>query len=44
MKEPNVMGKYGISKAGNYMHRVEFTRRYEQDGVVSVVSIMPHAP
>lgn len=28
--------RYGISKAGNWLHAVEFARRYEADGVVSI--------
>lgn len=28
--------KYGISKAGNYLHSTEFAKRYRDDGVVSV--------
>ncbi|KAI1320751.1 hypothetical protein F5Y16DRAFT_389574 [Xylariaceae sp. FL0255] len=28
--------KYAISKAGNYLHGVEFARRFKSDGIVSV--------
>ena len=28
--------RYGISKAGNWLHGVEFAKRYQADGVVSV--------
>ena len=28
--------KYGISKTGNYLHAVEFARRYKAEGVVSI--------
>jgi retinol dehydrogenase-12 len=30
--------KYGVSKAGNYLHSSEYARRYKEDGIVSVVS------
>ena len=32
------MGKYGVSKAGNYYHGTEFARRHASDQIVSVVS------
>ncbi|KAI5859446.1 putative short-chain dehydrogenase [Durotheca rogersii] len=28
--------KYGLSKAGNWLHGVEFARRYRADGVISI--------
>ena len=28
--------RYGVSKAGNWLHGVEFARRFQADGVVSV--------
>ncbi|KAH9203542.1 hypothetical protein DL95DRAFT_529610 [Leptodontidium sp. 2 PMI_412] len=28
--------KYGVSKAGNYLHSTEFARRYSGDGILSV--------
>lgn len=28
--------KYGVSKAGNYLHATEFAKRYREDGIVSV--------
>lgn len=28
--------KYGISKTGNYLHGVEFAKRYRADGVISI--------
>ncbi len=28
--------KYGVSKAGNYLHATEFARRHRDDGIVSV--------
>lgn len=28
--------KYGVSKAGNYLHGAEFAKRYRADGVVSI--------
>jgi retinol dehydrogenase-12 len=31
--------KYGVSKAGNWYHAVEFARRYREDGIVSVVCV-----
>ncbi|CAM1508663.1 Fc.00g055110.m01.CDS01 [Cosmosporella sp. VM-42] len=36
IKEPDDMTKYGISKAGNYLHSVEYARRHEDDGIVSI--------
>ncbi|KAK0740187.1 short chain dehydrogenase reductase [Schizothecium vesticola] len=36
VKEPSMPEKYGNSKAGNYLHGVEYARRYKQDGIVSV--------
>jgi len=38
IKEPGAVEKYGISKAGNYLHSVEYARRQKQDGIISVVS------
>jgi len=38
VKEPKLLAKYGISKAGNYFHGTEYARRYKKDGVISVVS------
>lgn len=32
--------KYGVSKAGNYLHGAEFARRFGGEGIVSVVSIV----
>jgi retinol dehydrogenase 12 len=29
--------KYGVSKAGNFLHSVEYARRYQGDGLISVV-------
>jgi retinol dehydrogenase-12 len=37
VKEPSMPEKYGNSKAGNYLHGVEYARRYKQEGIVSVV-------
>jgi NAD(P)-dependent dehydrogenase (short-subunit alcohol dehydrogenase family) len=34
--------KYAISKAGNILHALEFRRRYEHSGLVSVVCIFPN--
>jgi retinol dehydrogenase-12 len=28
--------KYGVSKAGNYLHAVEFSKQYKADGVISI--------
>lgn len=28
--------KYGVTKAGNYLHATEYARRHEKDGIVSV--------
>ncbi|KAK0621012.1 short chain dehydrogenase reductase [Immersiella caudata] len=36
IREPGAMEKYGISKAGNYFHSVEYARRHKKDGIVSV--------
>lgn len=33
------MDLYGNSKAGNYLHSVEYARRHKDDGIVSVVSL-----
>jgi retinol dehydrogenase 12 len=30
--------RYGLSKAGNYLHSVEYSRRYKDQGILSVVS------
>lgn len=30
--------KYGISKAGNALHAMEYAKRYKKDGIVSIVS------
>ena len=30
--------KYGVSKGGNILHSNEFAKRYEEDGIISVVS------
>lgn len=30
------MTKYGISKAGNYLHSTEFAKLYRADGVISI--------
>lgn len=40
-KDVNQMTKYGISKAGNVFHAMEFQRRYTEHGIVSVVSLSP---
>jgi hypothetical protein len=40
-KDVNQMTKYGISKAGNVFHAMEFQRRYAEHGIVSVVSLSP---
>ena len=34
--QPPALIRYTISKAGNYLHGVEYARRYKADGVVSV--------
>ncbi|KAL8821414.1 MAG: hypothetical protein Q9191_007310 [Dirinaria sp. TL-2023a] len=31
-----VVWRYGVTKAGNWLHGVEFAKRYEADGVISV--------
>ncbi|KAK0731943.1 short chain dehydrogenase reductase [Lasiosphaeris hirsuta] len=36
IQEPGMSEKYGNSKAGNYLHGVEYARRHKQDGIVSV--------
>jgi NAD(P)-dependent dehydrogenase (short-subunit alcohol dehydrogenase family) len=38
-KDVHQMTKYGISKGGNVLHAMEFQRRYEEHGIVSVVSL-----
>lgn len=35
-KDKTAFEKYCVSKAGNYLHGVEFARRYKQQGVVSM--------
>jgi NAD(P)-dependent dehydrogenase (short-subunit alcohol dehydrogenase family) len=35
-KEESPSTKYGVSKAGNYFHAVEYARRYREQGVLSV--------
>lgn len=35
-KDKDWMYKYGVSKAGNYLHATEFAKRYRADGVVSI--------
>jgi retinol dehydrogenase-12 len=32
--------KYGVSKAGNIFHSKEYAKRYEADGIISVVSFI----
>ena len=34
--------RYGISKAGNWLHGVEFAKRYQADGVVSIPCNLGH--
>lgn len=34
----NAWYKYGVSKAGNYLHSVEYAKRHSADGIISVVS------
>lgn len=34
--QPPALIRYTISKAGNYLHGVEYAKRYKADGVVSV--------
>jgi retinol dehydrogenase-12 len=34
--EKDTRYKYGVSKAGNYLHGVEFAKRYKAQGVVSI--------
>jgi retinol dehydrogenase-12 len=35
-KDESPTFKYGVSKAGNYLHAVEYARRYKEQGIVSV--------
>jgi retinol dehydrogenase-12 len=37
-KDKGVGERYAVSKGGNVLHAAEFARRYEKEGVVSVVS------
>lgn len=32
------MTKYGISKAGNYLHSTEFAKLYKADGIISLAA------
>jgi retinol dehydrogenase-12 len=34
--QPSAIIRYAISKAGNYLHAVEYARRFKEDGIVSV--------
>lgn len=36
--------KYGISKSGNILHALEYRRRYEGDGIVSIVCLCLFPP
>ena len=40
-KDESAWFKYGVSKAGNILYGKEFARRYQADGVVSVVCVDP---
>jgi retinol dehydrogenase-12 len=35
-KDQSPMYKYGVSKAGNYLHATEFAKLYKADGIVSI--------
>ncbi|KAI0891545.1 putative short-chain dehydrogenase [Annulohypoxylon nitens] len=35
-KDRPYLEKYGVSKAGNWLHGVEFAKRYKADGVISI--------
>ncbi|KAF7552412.1 hypothetical protein G7Z17_g4364 [Cylindrodendrum hubeiense] len=37
-EHPEPMAKYGNSKAGNYLHSIEYARRHQQDGILSVAA------
>jgi hypothetical protein len=39
--EESAMFKYGVSKAGNYLQAMEFAKRFVEDGIISVVGIIP---
>ena len=39
--DKGVWPKYGISKAGNIYHGKEYARRHGQDGILSLVSLVP---
>ena len=41
---PDSLEMYGISKAGNYFHAVEYARRHKSEGIVSVVSFKNMPP
>jgi retinol dehydrogenase-12 len=44
IKKGPIMERYGISKAGNYLHGLEYSRRHQADGIVSVVSSAMPSP
>lgn len=38
-KDANPRHKYGVSKAGNFLHGSEYAKRHSKDGILSVVSL-----
>lgn len=40
-KKKNLWWKYGTSKAGNVLHSGEFAKRFQSEGIISVVLILP---
>ena len=40
-KKKNLWWKYGTSKAGNVLHSGEFAKRFQNEGIISVVVIPP---
>ena len=40
-KKKNLWWKYGTSKAGNVLHSGEFAKRFQSEGIISVVVIPP---
>lgn len=40
-EDKNVWWKYGTSKAGNVLHSSEFAKRFQSEGIISVVRIPP---
>jgi retinol dehydrogenase 12 len=40
-REKGAWHKYGVSKAGNVLHAMEYAKRHGGEGIISVVSLLP---